>query len=72
MENRERMQFSESDENLYEDVPDFLLFEKVLPFFLLHNFLVQVAIIRKLHNDAANNSTLTIDFFLPEKPPYNQ
>ena len=52
------MKFSEANKNLYEDVPDFLFIKKVLPFFLLHNFLVQVTIIGKLHNNAANNCTV--------------
>ena len=52
MEYIERVQFSEADEDLDEDVPDLLFIEEVPPLFLLDDFLVQVAIICELHNDA--------------------
>ena len=66
MEYIERVQFSEADEDLDEDVPDLLFIEEVLPLFLLDDFLVQVAIICELHNDAGIRRQVPEAFALQE------
>lgn len=53
MENVEIMQSLESESDLNKCLPDEVFLEKLLVLLLIHNFLVQVSIIRKLHHYAS-------------------
>lgn len=53
MQDIERMQRSESDHRLNQHAPYLALLEELLPLLALHNLLVEIPVVRKLHDDAA-------------------
>lgn len=53
MQDIESVQFLKAQRDLDERPPDCVLFKQRLLFLVLHDLLVEVAIIRKLHHDAA-------------------
>jgi hypothetical protein len=46
------MESLESRDNLNKELPHFLFLKKVLIFLVIDNFLVEIAVIHKFHNDA--------------------
>ena len=52
MQNVKCVETLESMQDLYQDIPYFLLLEELLLFLLLYNLLVKVAVVEKLHDDA--------------------
>ena len=52
MEDVQRMQFFESQRDVYERAPNGVFLEHALLLLMLHYFLVEVSVIGKLHDDA--------------------
>ena len=48
----EGMQFFESDKDLYENIPNLFFFEEFFFLFVFDNFLIEVTVIGKFHDDA--------------------
>lgn len=72
MENVMGMKALKTDKNLYKDIPDLVLLEKCLRFLMINNFLVQVTIVSKLHDNTTISNKFTIDFCPRGKPIYTQ
>lgn len=54
MKNVQRMETAKAEQYLDQNIPDILLFEELLFLLVVYNFLIEVAIIQKLHDDAAS------------------
>lgn len=52
MKNIMRMQRFQSQQSLYQNIPDFFFLEQNFLFFMVNNFLIKIAIIGKLHDYA--------------------
>ena len=72
MKNIEIMQRLQSNDSLDEHTPNLTLLKEFLLFFMLYDLLVEIAVIRELHNNAMINAKSTINFFPRGRLPYSR